>query len=118
MPTQVRTPLIILALAALVWAVPSGDDSAAAIGNAFGAIILAAFVMLGVRVYRDQRGRIDVLGDTHRLMLYAGLGLIVVAFAANSSLVGTAGGTLIFIVLLAAAVMTLYVVYKHWREVA
>jgi predicted permease len=116
--TRVRTPLIIVAIAALVWALPSGDDSARAIGNAFSAIILAAFVLLGVRLYRDHRGRIDVLGDTHRLMLYSGLGLIVVAFAANSSLVATGAGTLLFVVLLAAAALILYAVWQRWREVA
>ena len=51
-------------------------------------------------------------------MLYAGVGLIVVAFAANASLRNSAAGTLVFIVLLAAAVMMLYGVWQRWREVA
>jgi peptidoglycan/LPS O-acetylase OafA/YrhL len=116
--TRVRTVLIVVALAAIVWAVPSGQDSARAIGNAFSAIILAAMVVFGVRIYRETRGRIEYLGDAHRLLLYAGIGCFVVAMAARPSLVGTGPGTMLFIVLLAMPVVMLWAVWQRWRDVA
>lgn len=118
MTTRVRTVLVVVALAAVVWAVPSGESSAQAIGNALGAIILAAMVVLGVRVYRETRGRIEYLGDAHRLLLYAGVGCFVVAMAARPSLVGTGAGTALFVVLLTMPVVMLWAVWQRWREVA
>jgi peptidoglycan/LPS O-acetylase OafA/YrhL len=116
--TRVRTVLIVLALAAIVWAVPSGQSSAAAIGSAFSALILAAMVVFGVRLYREARGRIEYLGDAHRLLLYAGVGCFVVAMAARPSLVGTGPGTALFVVLIAMPIVMLYAVWQRWRDVA
>ena len=118
MTKGVRTVLIIVAIAAVIWAIPSGERSSDAIGQALSALIWATFVLIGVRVYREGRSRIELLGDAHRLLLYGSLGLIVVAMAARPSMVGTGGGTLVWIVLLAAAVAMLYAVWQRWREVA
>lgn len=118
MTKGVRTALIIVVIAAVVWAIPSGERSSDAVGQALSALIWAAFVLIGVRVYREGRGRIELLGDAHRLLLYGSIGLIVVAMAARPSMVGTGGGTLVWIVLLGAAVAMLYAVWQRWREVA
>jgi hypothetical protein len=114
----VRTALIVVAIAAVVWAIPSGERSTEAVGQALSALIWAAIVLLGVRLYREGRGRIELLGDAHRLLLYGAIGLIVVAMAARPSMVGTGGGTLLWIVLLAAAAAMLFAVFQRWREVA
>ncbi|MBF6620956.1 MAG: hypothetical protein ITG02_12095 [Patulibacter sp.] len=118
MTKGVRTALIIVAIAAVVWAIPSGERSSDAVGQALSALIWATFVLIGVRVYREGRGRIELLGDAHRLLLYGSIGLIVVAMAARPGMVGTGGGTLVWIVLLGAAVAMLYAVWQRWREVA
>ena len=118
MTKGVRTALIIVALAAVVWAFPSGERSSAAVGQALSALIWAAIVLVGVRVYREGRGRIELLGDAHRLLLYGSLGLIVVAMAARPSMVGSGAGTLLWIVLLGAAAAMLFAVFQRWREVA
>ncbi|MEV4422410.1 hypothetical protein AB0L40_20905 [Patulibacter sp. NPDC049589] len=117
MTTRVRTVLIIVAIAAAVSFIPSGRDSAQAVSNALSAIILAAMVLFGVRAYREARGRIEVLGDSHRLLFYAGLGSFVVAMAARPSLVETGPGTVLFIVLIAMPIAMLWAVWQRWREV-
>lgn len=118
MTKGVRTALIVVAIAAAVWALPSGDRSTAAIGQALSALIWAAIALLGVRLYREGRGRIELLGDAHRLLLYASIGLVVVAMAARPSMVDTGAGTLLWIVLLGAAAAMLFAVFQRWREVA
>ncbi len=118
MSKGVRTALIVVAIAAVVWAIPSGDRSSEAIWQALSALIWATFVLIGVRVYREGRGRIEVLGDAHRLLLYGGIGMIVVAFAARPGMVGTGPGTLVWIMLLGAPIAMLFAVFQRWREVA
>jgi peptidoglycan/LPS O-acetylase OafA/YrhL len=115
--SRARSILIVFALAAVVYAVPSGRGTADAFGSALSALILAAMVVFGVRMYRETRGRIEELGESHRLLFYAGLGTFVVAMAARPSLVGNGPGTLLFVVLLAMPIMMLYAVYQRWREV-
>ena len=98
MTKGVRTALIVVAIAAVVWALPSGDRSAQAVGQALSALIWAAIVLLGVRLYREGRGRIELLGDAHRLLLYGSLGLIVVAMAAQQDVVAAVeGGPIVLI---------------------
>lgn len=118
MTSRIRSILIVLALAGAVYAVPSGENSAAAVGSGLSALILAALVLFAVRLYREGRGRIEVLGDAHRIQLYAALGSIVVAMAARPSLTGTGPGTLLFVVLLGLPIVMLYAVWQRWREVA
>ncbi|MGX6450249.1 hypothetical protein ACVU7I_19590 [Patulibacter sp. S7RM1-6] len=118
MSTGLRTALIVVAIAAVVWAVPSGGATADAVGAGLSALFLAVFVLIGVRVYREGRGRIELLGDAHRLLLYAALGVFVVAMAARPELVGTGPGTLLWLVLVALPIAMLYAVWQRWRDVA
>ncbi len=116
MSTGLRTGLIVVGIAALVWALPSAGSGADAIGAALSAAILAALVLIGVRVYRETRGRLELLDDRYRLMLYSALGVLVVAMAARPSLVDTGPGTLLFLLLLAMPVAMLVAVWQHWRD--
>ena len=113
-----RTALIVVALAAIVWAVPNGGRGADAVSDTLSVIFLAAIVLIGVRVYRETRGRVELLGDAHRLMLYGAIGLVVVALAARPQLVDTGVGTLLFLLLLAMPVLMLYAVWQRFRDVA
>ncbi len=117
MSKGVRTTLIVVAIAAVVWAIPSGGRSSDAVWQALSALIWATFVLIGVRLYREGRGRIELLGDAHRLLLYGAIGLIVVAFAARPGMVGSGPGTLLWIVLLGAPIAMLYAVWQRFREV-
>jgi len=114
---RVRAILIVVVIAAIVYAIPSGKNSANAVGTAFSALILAAMVLFAARIYREHRGRLEELGDSHRLLSYAGVGSFVVAMAARPSLTGTGPGTLLFVVLLLLPIVMLYAVYQRWREI-
>jgi hypothetical protein len=113
-----RNIAIILALAAVVYFVPGGGDAAALIGALFSTAILASFVMLAARFYRERR--MDILGltDRWRAILYGALAVIVLAMAARPRLIETGGGTLLWLVAVAGSGYALYRVFRHYREYA
>jgi hypothetical protein len=111
----VRNVLIVLALAAVVAFVPGGGHTAAFISAVLSIAILASFVLLGARYYRENRVTIFSLGDKHRALLYGALGLIVVALAGRQKLLDTGPGTLVWFVMLMAAAGALYAVWRHYR---
>src|SRR4051794_23743648 len=87
-----RNLAIILALAAVVYFVPGGGDAAALIGALLSTAILASFVMLAARFYRENRMDIIGLGGRWRAILYGALAVIVLAMAARPRLIETGGG--------------------------
>src|SRR3954454_5077427 len=90
--TGLRNVAIIMVLAAGVYFVPGGGDAAALIGGILSTAILASFVMLAVRFYRERRMEIIGLGDRWRGILYGALAVIVLAMAARPRLIETGGG--------------------------
>ena len=116
MSAGVRNVLIILVLAAVVAFVPGGGHTAAFIGAVFSTAILATFVLLAVRFYRENRVSIFSLGDRHRAILYGSIGLAVVAMAARQRLFDAGGGgVLAWLVMIGAAAAGLYAVWRHHR---
>src|SRR4051794_41972497 len=103
-----RNIAIILALSAVVYFVPGGGDAAAIIGALFSTAILAAFVMLAARFYRERRTDILGLPDRWRATLYGALGVIVLAMAARPRLIETGGGTIVWLAAGAGAGVALY----------
>src|SRR4051812_50200352 len=91
-----RNIAIILALSAVVYFVPGGGDAAAIIGALLSTAILAAFVMLAARFYRERRTDILGLPDRWRATLYGALGVIVLAMAARPRLIETGGGAVVW----------------------
>ena len=113
-----RNIAIVLALAAVVYFVPGGGDAAALIGALLSTAILASFVMLAARFYRERR--MDILGlpDRWRAILYGALGAIVLAMAARPRLIETGAGTILWLVVVAGSGYALYRVFRHYREYA
>ena len=107
--------LILLALAAAVAFLPGGGRTATFVSSLLGIAIGVIFVLLGVRLYRENRVTIFGLGDRHRALLYAGIGAIVVALAGRTKLFDTGAGTLVFFVLVGGAVGAFYAVWQHHR---
>ena len=114
----IRNVAIVLALAAVVYFVPGGGDAAAIIGALFSTAILAAFVMLAARFYRERR--MDILGlpDRWRATLYGALAVIVLAMAARPRLIETGGGLLVWLAAVAGSAYALYRVWRQYREYA
>jgi hypothetical protein len=117
-PSALRNTAIVLALAAVVYFVPGGGGAANLIGALLSTAILASFVMLAARFYRERR--MDVLGlaDKWRAILYGALGVIVLAMAARPRLIETGGGLLVWLVAVAGSGYALYRVWRHYREYA
>ena len=113
-----RNIAIILALAAIVYFVPGGGDAAALIGALLSTAILASFVMLAARFYRENRMDIVGLGTRWRAILYGALAVIVFAMAARPRLIETGGGTLLWLAAVAGSAYAMYRVWRHYREYA
>ena len=114
--TTLRNIAIILALAAIVYFVPGGGDAAALIGALLSTAILAAFVMLAARFYREHRMDVVGLPDRWRATLYGALGVIILAMAARPRLVETGGGLLVWLAAVAGSAYALYRVWRQYRE--
>jgi NAD(P)-dependent dehydrogenase (short-subunit alcohol dehydrogenase family) len=116
--TTIRNVAIVFALAAAVYFIPGGGDAAALIGALLSTAILASFVMLAARFYRERR--MDILGlpDRWRATLYGALGVIVLAMAARPRLIETGGGTIVWLAAVAGSVYGLYRVWRYYREYA
>jgi hypothetical protein len=114
----IRNIAIILVLAAIVSFVPGGGNGASLIGALFSTAILASFVMLAVRFYRERRMDILDLPDRWRATLYGALGVIVLAMAARPRLIETGGGTILWLAAVAGSGYAIYRVWRHYREYA
>jgi hypothetical protein len=111
-----RNVLIVVAIAAAVAFLPGGGKTADFVSALLSTAILVIFVLFGVRFYRENRVAIFSLGDKYRALLYGAFGAVVVALAGADRLLDTAGGTIVFLVLLGGAAAALYAVWQHQRS--
>lgn len=113
---HVRNFGIVVLLAAAVYALPGGGTAAQLVQAILYIIITVGIGLLGARAYAENRSSLYTLGDRWRLVLYAALGLIVLLMAGTTKMFDTGAGTLLWLVLLAAAVYALVAVFRHSRE--
>jgi hypothetical protein len=111
----VRNALIVVAIAAAVFVLPGGGRTAAFAAAVIGIAISAAFALIGVHLYRENRIAIFSLGDTHRGLLYGAVAVAVLAMAARPRLWETGTGTLAWLVLVVGASLALVQVWRHYR---
>jgi hypothetical protein len=111
-----RNVAILLAIAAAVFILPGGGDAASFVYAVLSTAILAAFVMLAVRFYRERRIDLATLGDQWRALLYGALAAGVLDLAAYGRLSGTPGGSALFVVVLLGCAVALVAVFRHWRS--
>ncbi|MCW3012002.1 MAG: hypothetical protein JWO90_2406 [Solirubrobacterales bacterium] len=116
MSTDARNALIVVALAAAVYAIPGGGDSADFVAALLGILITASFAFIGYRLYRENRVAFFSLGDRYRGMLYGAIGAIVFAMAARVRLFESGPGALLWVVLVAGAIYALVLVFRHHRS--
>ncbi len=107
---------ILLLLAAAVTFLPGGGRAA----NTFATILSVAFgvgfAYAGLSFYRGRRVNIYSLGDDRRALLYGALGVGVVTLAAKTRMWETGFGELVWFVLLALVVYTLFALYRYSRS--
>ncbi|HWX45378.1 MAG TPA: hypothetical protein VNY52_08650, partial [Solirubrobacteraceae bacterium] len=70
----------------------------------------------GVWFYRQRRVDIYSLGDNRRALLYGAIGVAVVTLAAKTRMWETGFGELVWFVLLALVVYTLFALYRYSRS--
>jgi hypothetical protein len=111
-----RNVLIVLALAAAVAFVPGGGLGAGLVGELFSVIFLGGLAWFAGRLYLEHRTTIYSLGDRGRLILYGSIGLAVLTVTATPRLWATGPGTIVWIVLIAAASYGLFAVYRSQQQ--
>ncbi len=102
-----RNVLIVIAIGAGVYYIPGGGNVAAGFRALLYLLFAVAIAFIGLRVY---------LGDRHRGLLYAGIGLAVFCYMAFSRMWETGLGAIGWLVLAAAAIYMLAEVYRHHRS--
>lgn len=107
--------VIVLALAAAVFALPGGGETADLVLALLSTLVLMSFVMFGWRMYREHHVALYSLGDTNRGLLYGGIGAVVFALAGRVHLLATGAGTLLWFVVVTGAVVAFYRVWVSWR---
>ena len=108
-----RNVAIILALAAVVALVPGGGAAAETILVAITMAFLAAIAWFVFRLYREQQLTLMGLADGQRALLYGAVGAIALLIVGFEEFESFAGGIVIWIALMAAAVAAIFVV---WRD--
>jgi hypothetical protein len=113
---NVRNVLIIAAIAAVVAIVPGGGSAASFVGQVVSLGFLGALAWVLLRLYREHHGTLDGLGDRRRALVYIAAGIVTVTFTATHRLWATGFGTVVWILLVAAAVYTVFAVFRSTRR--
>lgn len=106
---------ILLVLAAAVAYLPGGHRAAYTVSTVLGVAFGVGFGYGGLRLYLGRRVDIYSLGDNRRALLYGALGVGVVTLAAKVRMWETGFGELVWFVLLALVVYTLFALYRYSR---
>lgn len=115
---QFAWKLGLVALVALVLtALPGGDAGLDVVITILTIGFFVAIGYVGYRLFRQYRFELDSLTDRQRLVLYASLGLALLAFTATNRLFDEGGvGVLGWLALLALASYGLYWVWTQYRQ--
>ena len=112
----VRNVAIVLVLAAFVAYVPGGGTAGGVVVQLLSMAFLVGIALLAYRLYREHRVAIYSLGDRNRAVLYGAVGLAVLAVAGTQKLWTSGPGTLVWFVMVAAASLAVFTVYRASRE--
>lgn len=99
-----RNILIVLAIAALVVALPGGGTGATVALQAVSLAFLATLGWFASIMYRQHRTALYSVGDKRRAVLYAAGAVAAVVLTGTSRLWQTGAGSLVWLVLIGAAV--------------
>ncbi len=108
-----RNVAIIMVLALGAAFLPHGGNVVAAILAAITMGFLAGISWMLYVLSRENQLTLATLTDRRRLILYGALGMIALLIAGVDKLFSSGGGTLLWIVLLAASV---YAIWRVWFE--
>jgi len=110
----IRNVAIIALLALGVTVLPGGGAAAQTMLNALGIAFLAAIAWFGYTIYRQQELTLATMPDGRRAVLFGSVGLIVLLIAGYDQFREWGNGAILgWVLLLAAAIIAIFVV---WRE--
>ncbi|MBK5219457.1 MAG: hypothetical protein JJE35_06705 [Thermoleophilia bacterium] len=108
-----RNVAIILVLALAVAFAPSGGNVADAVLTALTMGFLAGISWMLFVLSRENQLTLATLSDGRRAILYGAFGLLALLVAGTDKLFSSGGGTLLWIVMLVAAVVA---IWRVWVE--
>ena len=111
-----RNFAIVALLALGVTALPGGGTAANVFGALLFVILTVGIGLVGGKAYLENRYTISSLPDGDRALAYGALGALVVTFAAGDKLFDSGPGTLLWVVLVAACIAALFVVWQRSRS--
>jgi hypothetical protein len=111
-----RNIAIIALIAVPVAFLPGGGQAAQTVITALTMAFLATLVLFARELYRQNRLTIDTLPDGQRAVLFGALGVIVLMIAGADEMLGTGGGTVLWIGLLALSVLAIVRVWTEARS--
>jgi hypothetical protein len=93
--------------------IPGGGNAAAAVITALTMALLAGIAWMVYTLSRENQLTLATLSDGRRAILYGAIGMLALLVAGSDKLFATGGGTLLWIVLLAASAAA---IWKIWIE--
>lgn len=110
--TALRNIAIIALLALGVAVLPGGGDAAETVLTALLIGFLVAIGIFAVQLYRRSELTLAVLTDGQRALLYGALGVLALMVAGADELLETGVGVLVWIALIALAVLAIITVVR------
>lgn len=92
---------------------PGGGNMAEAVLTALTMALLTGITWMIYTLSRENQLTLATLPDSRRAVLYGAVGMIVLLVAGSDKMFSSGGGTLLWIVLLAASVAA---IWKVWME--
>lgn len=92
---------------------PGGGNVAAAVLTALIMALLAGIAWMVYTLSRENQLTLATLSDGRRAILYGAIGMLALLVAGSDKLFATGGGTLLWILLLAASIAA---IWKVWME--
>jgi hypothetical protein len=92
---------------------PGGGNAAETLITALTMALLAGVAWMVYTLSRENQLTLATLSDGRRALLYGAVGMIVLLIAGTDKLFSTGGGTLLWIVLLAASVAA---IWRVWMD--
>ena len=92
---------------------PGGGNLAEAVLTALTMALLAGIAWMVYTLSRENQLTLATLSDGRRAILYGAIGILALLIAGSDKLFASGGGTLLWIVLLAASIAA---IWKVWIE--
>jgi hypothetical protein len=113
---NVRNVAIVLALAALVVALPGGGQGASVAIQAVSLGFFGALAWFASIMYREHRAELYGLGDAKRATIYVAIGVMILTLTATSRLWSSGPGEIAWLALIGGSIYAIVAVVWSARR--